>query len=186
MEPGIQKSVRIPITPQTCGPSHEYRRHNQAEPQAGAEQEMQQGDVSCSRVEWHCAWHEEWLAASKNFLKKEKEFTRQRDEISQLRRELPWEKVEKKYVFEGPNGTETLADLFEGRGQLIAYHFMFGPGWKEGCPSCSFLADAFDAIHPHITQRDTTFVVVSRATLPEIDAFKKRMSTHARPRIQSM
>ena len=119
--------------------------------------------------------HEEWLAASKYFLTKEKELTRHRDEISQLRRELPWEKVEKKYVFEGTNGTETLADLFEGRSQLIVYHFMFGPGWKEGCPSCSFLADAFDAIHPHITQRDTTFVVVSRATLPEIEAFKKRM-----------
>jgi predicted dithiol-disulfide oxidoreductase (DUF899 family) len=119
--------------------------------------------------------HEEWLAASKNLLAKEKEFTRHRDEISRLRRELPWEKVEKKYVFEGANGTETFADLFDGRSQLITYHFMFGPGWKEGCPSCSFLADAFDAIHPHITQRDTTFVVVSRATLPEIDAFKKRM-----------
>jgi len=119
--------------------------------------------------------HDEWLAASKKFLAKEKEFTQRRDELSRLRRELPWEKVEKKYVFEGANGTETLSDLFDGRSQLITYHFMFGPGWKEGCPSCSFLADAFDAIHPHITQRDTTFVVVSRATLPEIDAFKKRM-----------
>ena len=119
--------------------------------------------------------HEEWLAASKDLLAKEKEFTRHRDEISRLRRELPWEKVGKQYVFEGANGTETLTDLFDGRSQLITYHFMFGPGWKEGCPSCSFLADAFDAIHPHITQRDITFVVVSRATLPEIDAFKKRM-----------
>ena len=119
--------------------------------------------------------HEEWLAARKKFLAKEKEFTKQRDELSRLRRELPWEKIEKKYVFEGANGTETLADLFDGRSQLLIYHFMFGPGWKEGCPSCSFLADAFDAIHPHITQRDTTFVAVSRATLPEIEAFKKRM-----------
>jgi predicted dithiol-disulfide oxidoreductase (DUF899 family) len=119
--------------------------------------------------------HDEWLAARKKFLAKEKEFTRQRDELSRLRRELPWEKVEKKYVFNGANGKETLASLFDGRSQLLIYHFMFGPGWNEGCPSCSFLADAFDAIHPHITQRDTTFVVVSRATLPEIDAFKKRM-----------
>ena len=119
--------------------------------------------------------HDEWLAARKKFLAKEKEFTRQRDELSRLRRELPWEKVEKKYVFNGANGKETLASLFEGRSQLLIYHFMFGPGWNEGCPSCSFLADAFDAIHPHITQRDTTFVAVSRATLPEIDAFKKRM-----------
>ena len=119
--------------------------------------------------------HDEWLAARKKFLAKEKEFTRQRDELSRLRRELPREKVEKKYVFNGANGKETLASLFDGRSQLLIYHFMFGPGWNEGCPSCSFLADAFDAIHPHITQRDTTFVAVSRATLPEIDAFKKRM-----------
>jgi len=119
--------------------------------------------------------HDEWLAARKKFLAKEKEFTKQRDEISRLRRELPWEKVEKKYVFDGANGKETLASLFDGRSQLLIYHFMFGSGWNEGCPSCSFLADAFDAIHPHITQRDTTFVAVSRATLPEIDAFKKRM-----------
>src|SRR5215831_7927787 len=87
---------------------------------------------------------EAWLAARKELLRKEKEFSRQRDEISRLRRELPWEKVEKEYVFEGANGTEKLAGLFDGRGQLLIYHFMFGPGWKEGCPSCSFLADAFD------------------------------------------
>jgi len=119
--------------------------------------------------------HEEWVAARKKFLQKEKEFTRQRDELSRLRRELPWEKVEKQYVFEGASGTETLADLFEGRGQLLVYHFMFGPGWKEGCPSCSFLADAFDSFTIHLAQRDTAFAAVSRATLPEIDAFKKRM-----------
>jgi predicted dithiol-disulfide oxidoreductase (DUF899 family) len=117
----------------------------------------------------------EWLAARKEFLKKEKEFTRLRDELSRQRRELPWKKVEKQYAFEGPNGTETLADLFDGRGQLIVYHFMFGPGWKEGCPSCSYLADSFDAAALHMTQRDTTLAVVSRATLPEIEAFQKRM-----------
>ena len=117
----------------------------------------------------------EWLAARTEFLAKEKEFTRMRDELSRLRRELPWEKVEKNYVFEGPNGKETLAQLFDGRSQLVVYHFMFGPGWKEGCPSCSFLADSFDAAVIHLAQRDTTFVVISRATLSELDGFKKRM-----------
>ncbi|HEV2399881.1 MAG TPA: DUF899 domain-containing protein [Candidatus Sulfotelmatobacter sp.] len=117
----------------------------------------------------------EWLAARKELLAKEKEFTRLRDELSRERREMPWEKVEKKYVFEGPNGKQTLADLFDGRSQLIVYHFMLGPGWKEGCPSCSFLADAFDSAVIHLAQRDTTFVAISRAPLREIEAFQKRM-----------
>lgn len=117
----------------------------------------------------------EWLTARKQLLTKEKEFTRLRDELSRQRREMPWEKVEKKYVFEGGNGAEALADLFDGRSQLIVYHFMFGPGWKEGCPSCSFLADSFDSAVIHLAQRDTSFAVISRATLPEINAFKKRM-----------
>lgn len=117
----------------------------------------------------------EWLAARKELLAKEKEFTRLRDELSRRRRELPWEKVEKRYVFDGPKGKETLADLFDGRSQLIVYHFMFGPGWKEGCPSCSFLADNFDGARVHLAQRDATLAVISRATLPEIEPFKKRM-----------
>lgn len=117
----------------------------------------------------------EWLAARKEFLAKEKEFTRLRDELSRQRRELPWEKVEKKYLFDGPNGTETLADLFDGRTQLIVYHFMLGPGWKEGCPSCSYLADSFDGAAIHMAQRDTTLAIISRATLPEIHTFQKRM-----------
>jgi predicted dithiol-disulfide oxidoreductase (DUF899 family) len=117
----------------------------------------------------------EWLAARKEFLKKEKEFTRLRDELSRQRRELPWEKIEKNYVFEGASGTLTLADLFDGRSQLVIYHFMLGPGWKEGCPSCSFLADTFDGTTLHLAQRDTTFAAVSRASWPEIEAFKKRM-----------
>jgi predicted dithiol-disulfide oxidoreductase (DUF899 family) len=117
----------------------------------------------------------EWLAARKELLTKEKEFTRLRDELSRQRREMPWEKVEKRYVFEGPAGKETLADLFAGRNQLIVYHFMFGPGWKEGCPSCSFLADGFDAAALHMAQRDTTLAAVSRATMAEIEGFKKRM-----------
>jgi predicted dithiol-disulfide oxidoreductase (DUF899 family) len=117
----------------------------------------------------------EWLTARKEYLTREKEFTRLRDELSRQRRELPWEKVEKQYVFDGPNGKETLADLFGGRSQLIVYHFMFGPGWKEGCPSCSLLADHFDGAAVHLAQRDVTLAVVSRATLPEIEVFKKRM-----------
>jgi predicted dithiol-disulfide oxidoreductase (DUF899 family) len=117
----------------------------------------------------------EWLTARKKLLAKEKEFTRLRDELSRERRKMPWEKVEKKYVFEGPEGKENLADLFDGRSQLIIYHFMFGPGWKEGCPSCSFLADSFDAVAVHLAQRDTAFAAISRATLAEIQAFQKRM-----------
>jgi len=117
----------------------------------------------------------EWLAARKELLTKEKKFTKLRDEMSKERRELPWEKVEKKYTFQGPKGKETLADLFDGRSQLIIYHFMLGPGWKEGCPSCSLLADHFNPSVVHLAQRDVTFVAVSRAPLTEIEAFKKRM-----------
>lgn len=119
--------------------------------------------------------HAEWLAARREFLKKEKEFSRLRDELSRQRREMPWEKVEKSYKFEGPDGTEALGDLFDGRNQLLVYHFMFGPGWKEGCPSCSFLADGFDSAALHMAQRDTTLAVVSRAPLAEIEPFQKRM-----------
>ena len=117
----------------------------------------------------------QWLAAREEFLKKEKEFTRLRDELSRQRRELPWERVEKNYLFDGPNGKETLADLFEGRSQLIVYHFMFGPDWAEGCHGCSFLADHFDGSVAHLNARDVTLVVVSRAPLAQIEAFKKRM-----------
>jgi predicted dithiol-disulfide oxidoreductase (DUF899 family) len=119
--------------------------------------------------------HGEWLSARKQFLAKEKEFTRQRDELSRLRRELPWERVEKQYVFEGAQGKETLGDLFDRRSQLIIYHFMFGPGWKEGCPSCSYLADHFDGMTIHLAHRDAAFAVVSRAPFDQIEAFKKRM-----------
>ena len=119
--------------------------------------------------------HEEWLAARTEFLKKEKEFTRLRDELSKQRRELPWEKVEKNYIFDGPNGNETLADLFAGRSQLLVYHFMLGPNWVEGCASCSLLADHFDGAIPHLNARDVTFLVISRAPLAQIQAFQKRM-----------
>ncbi len=117
----------------------------------------------------------EWLAARKALLAKEKDFSRARDALSAARRDLPWVKVEKSYVFDGPDGKETLADLFGGRSQLIVYHFMLGPGWKDGCPSCSFLADHFDGAAIHLAQRDVTFIVVSRAPLAEIEAYKKRM-----------
>src|SRR5271165_6984415 len=117
----------------------------------------------------------EWVTARKELMRKEKEITRLRDELSRQRRALPWERVEKQYVFDGPHGKETLADLFAGRSQLIVYHFMFGPGWKEGCPSCSYLADTFDGAAVHLAHRDVTFMAISRAPLPEIEAFKKRM-----------
>jgi predicted dithiol-disulfide oxidoreductase (DUF899 family) len=115
----------------------------------------------------------EWLAARKALLAKEKEFSKARDALSAARRALPW--VEKSYVFDGPAGKETLANLFGGKSQLLVYHFMLGPGWVQGCPSCSFLADHFDGAAAHLAQRDVTLVVVSRAPLAEIEAYKKRM-----------
>ena len=117
----------------------------------------------------------EWLAARKALLAKEKELTRLRDDLSQQRRELPWVKVEKTYVFDGPSGKETLSDLFAGRSQLIVDHFMFGADWQEGCPSCSFWADTYDGVVVHLEQRDASFVVVSRAPLDKLEAYRKRM-----------
>jgi predicted dithiol-disulfide oxidoreductase (DUF899 family) len=117
----------------------------------------------------------EWLAARKELLAKEKSFSRQRDALSAQRRELPWVRVDKQYVFDTPGGKETLAELFAGRSQLIVYHFMFGPDWKEGCPSCSLISDHFDGSVAHLAQRDVTLVAVSRAPLPQIEAFKQRM-----------
>jgi len=119
--------------------------------------------------------HPEWLAARKAFLTKEKEFTRLRDELTRQRRALPWEKVEKRYEFDSASGKVALADLFNGRNQLIVYHFMFGPDWQEGCPSCSFVSDHFDGTLIHLTNRDTTLAVISRAPYAQIEAFKKRM-----------
>src|SRR6266851_6970312 len=121
---------------------------------------------------------DEWFAARKQHLCKEKELTRLRDELSRQRRELPWVKVEKPYVFDGPDGKETLAELFNGRSQLIVYHFMFGPGWEHGCPSCSLLADHVDGSVVHLAHRDVTLLAVSRAPLPQIEAFKMRMGWH--------
>jgi predicted dithiol-disulfide oxidoreductase (DUF899 family) len=119
---------------------------------------------------------DEWLKARLAHLAAEKEFTRKRDELSRKRRELPWVRVDKNYVFEGPNGPKTLADLFAGRSQLIVYHFMFGPNWEEGCKSCSFLADHFDATRIHLAHRDVTLAAVSQAPMPRIQAFQDRMA----------
>ena len=119
--------------------------------------------------------HEEWLSARTAFLAKEKEFTRLRDELSRQRRELPWEKVDKQYVFDGPSGKETLAELFGKRSQLIVYHFMFPPEWDEGCLHCSFWADNFNGSGVHLNHRDVAFVAISRAPLAKIEPFKKRM-----------
>ena len=119
--------------------------------------------------------HEKWLEARKALLEKEKEFTRLRDDMARRVRELPWEKVEKDYVFDGPQGRESLADLFEGRSQLIVYHFMFDPEWEEGCKSCSFMADQYEPAIVHLRQRDVTLTTVSRAPLDVIEPFRKRM-----------
>src|SRR5438132_417848 len=117
----------------------------------------------------------EWLVARKDLLTREKEFTRLRDALSQHRRELPWIKINKEYVFDGPKGKETLADLFDGCSQLIVYHFMFGPDWEEGCKSCSYVADHFNGANWHLPQRDVTLVAISRAPLSKLEAYKKRM-----------
>jgi predicted dithiol-disulfide oxidoreductase (DUF899 family) len=117
----------------------------------------------------------EWLVARKDLLTREKQLTRLRDEVSRHRRELPWIKIEKQYVFDGPKGKVTLADLFEGRSQLVVYHFMFGSDWEEGCKSCSYLADHFDGANWHLPHRDVTFVVVSRAPFAKLERYRRRM-----------
>jgi predicted dithiol-disulfide oxidoreductase (DUF899 family) len=117
----------------------------------------------------------EWLEARKNFLIQEKEFTRLRDQLSRQRRELPWVKVDKEYIFHGSTGKETLSELFDGRSQLIVYHFMFGPDSEAGCRHCSFWADNFNSIIVHLNHRDVTMVAVSRASWQKLEAFKKRM-----------
>lgn len=118
---------------------------------------------------------QEWFDARVAHLAKEKEFTRLRDELSQERRELPWVKVDKEYSFESSSGKQSLADLFEGCSQLIIYHFMYGPDWQEGCPSCSFWADNFNGIGVHLNHRDINMLAVSRAPLDKLTAYKKRM-----------
>jgi predicted dithiol-disulfide oxidoreductase (DUF899 family) len=118
---------------------------------------------------------EEWISARKELLAKEKKLTRDRDALSEERRNLPWVKVDKDYVFDSPSGKVTLKELFGDKNQLVVYHFMFGPGWEQGCPSCSMIADTFDGMRVHLSARDVSFVAISRAKLSEIEAFKKRM-----------
>ena len=118
---------------------------------------------------------QQWIEAQRAHLPKEKQLTRQRDQLARERRELPWVRVEKDYVFDTPQGRVHLADLFGGHSQLVVYHFMFGPDWKEGCPSCSFVSDHLDGAVPHLAARDVSLVMVSRAPLAKIEAFKKRM-----------
>ena len=119
--------------------------------------------------------HQDWLRARVELLAAEKEFTHQRDALTRRRMAMPWERVEKPYRFEGPAGALSLAELFDGRSQLIAYHFMFGPDWSAPCKSCSFWADNFNGAVIHLNHRDVTFTAVSRAPLAKIDAYKKRM-----------
>jgi predicted dithiol-disulfide oxidoreductase (DUF899 family) len=117
----------------------------------------------------------EWVAARVGLLAKEKALTRAHDALARERRELPWVRVETEYVFETAEGPRTLAELFRGKSQLIVYHFMFGPEWAEGCPSCSFVSDHLNGAVPHLAARDTSLVMVSRAPIGKIDAFRKRM-----------
>jgi predicted dithiol-disulfide oxidoreductase (DUF899 family) len=118
---------------------------------------------------------DQWLNARKQLLAREKELTRMQDEVNQLRRELPWTKVEKHYVFDTPEGKQSLTELFDGRSQLIVYHFMFAPEWSAGCLGCSFFADHVDGANLHLAHHDLTFVAISRAPLAQIEAYKKRM-----------
>jgi predicted dithiol-disulfide oxidoreductase (DUF899 family) len=116
-----------------------------------------------------------WIAERKTLLAREKELTRLRDQIACERRALPWVRIDKNYVFDAPEGQRTLGELFEGRRQLLVQHFMFAPGWEEGCKSCSFMADHIDGMNVHLAHRDVTFVAISRATLAEIERFRRRM-----------
>jgi predicted dithiol-disulfide oxidoreductase (DUF899 family) len=118
---------------------------------------------------------EQWLEARLELLEAEKDLMRRSDELAKQRRALFWVKITKPYVFEGPEGRNSLGDLFAGRGQLIVYHFMFGPDWQEGCPSCSFWADNFEGIPVHLAHRDATLVAVSRAPYAKLAAYKQRM-----------
>jgi predicted dithiol-disulfide oxidoreductase (DUF899 family) len=124
--------------------------------------------------------HEEWLKAQQAHLAKEKAFTHQRDELARARRDLPWQRIDKNYVFDAPEGKVTLSDLFGGKGQLIVQHFMFGPDWNEGCPSCSFWTDNFNGVASHLAARDTAFVLISRGPIDKLEAYRKRMGWNVR------
>jgi len=118
---------------------------------------------------------EEWIAARKAHLAREKEYTRARERLAEERRALPWVKVDKDYLFDGPDGRVSLADLFRGRSQLVVQHVMFAPDWNDACKSCSFWADGFERMVPHLAARDTTMIAISLAPLAKLEAFKQRM-----------
>jgi predicted dithiol-disulfide oxidoreductase (DUF899 family) len=128
-----------------------------------------------STVKHSVVSRDQWIAERKKLLAREKELTRLHDEIARERRALPWVRIEKNYVFDTPEGRRTLADLFAGRRQLLVQHFMFGPGWEQGCPSCSYMADHTDGMDVHLKHRDVTLIAVSRAPLAEIERFRRRM-----------
>src|SRR5690349_13419797 len=140
----------------------------------GREQEPGRQAMSTVAANPKVVSREQWTAAHQEHLKKEKLLTRLRDDLSRERRQLPWVKVEKNYVFEGPNGKETLADLFGGRSQLVVYHFMLAPGQKEPCVGCSFESDHIDGMLMHLEHHDVSFVVVARAPFVEIQAVQNR------------
>jgi predicted dithiol-disulfide oxidoreductase (DUF899 family) len=121
------------------------------------------------------ATRDKWVEARLDLLAAEKDLTRRSDEVARLRRQMPWVRVEKVYTFDGPEGPQALADLFDGRSQLLVQHFMLAPGWEEGCKSCSYMADHADGMTAHLAQRDVTFVTISRAPLAEIERFRRRM-----------
>jgi predicted dithiol-disulfide oxidoreductase (DUF899 family) len=121
------------------------------------------------------ATRDEWLAVRKELLEREKELTRLSDELARQRRELPWVRIEKQYSFDTDEGTKTLAELFDGRSQLLVYHFMFGPEYAAGCPICSSIADTFDGVIVHLNNHDVTFLAVSRAPFEELQAYRRRM-----------
>jgi predicted dithiol-disulfide oxidoreductase (DUF899 family) len=126
--------------------------------------------------EHRVATHDEWLAARKELLAREKELSRRSDELARERQELPWVRIEKEYEFDTDEGTKTLAELFDGRSQMLVYHFMFGPSYKNGgCPTCSSMADGFDGVLPHLNNHDVTFLAISRAPLDQLQAYKRRM-----------
>lgn len=123
----------------------------------------------------HLVTRNDWIAARKSLLAREKALTRLRDQIARERRELPWVRLEKDYAFDTLSGPRRLIELFQGRGQLLVQHFMFGPGWEEGCKSCSFMADHLDGMSAHLAQRDIALLAISRAPLAEIERFRQRM-----------
>ena len=136
---------------------------------------MDRIESPAKKLEHTIASRADWLTRRKALLSREKELTRLHDQIAGERRALPWVRIDKDYVFEGPAGRQSLLDLFEGRRRLLMQHFMFGPGWEQGCPSCSFMADHIDGMSAHLAQRDVAFVVVSRAPLAQIEPFRRRM-----------